>query len=82
MGLYTLLRKLRIPLWGAAVAGGLFLVLYGMLTGFSVSACRAVGMYLIHMLGEIWGKTYDMLTAMGVLLVILLFNNPMLVDHS
>ncbi len=82
MGLYTLLRKLRIPLWGAAVAGGLFLVLYGMLTGFSVSACRAVGMYLIHMLGEIWGKTYDMLTAMGVLLVILLFNNPMLVYHS
>ncbi len=82
MGLYSLLRKLRIPLWGAAVTGGVFLVLYGMLTGFSVSACRAVGMYLIHMLGEIWGKTYDMLTAMGVLLVILLFNNPMLVYHS
>ncbi len=82
MGFYSLLRKIRMPLGTAVVLGGLFIVLYGMLTGFSVSACRAIGMYLIHMLGEIWGKTYDMLTAMGVLLVGLLISNPGLVYHS
>ena len=66
-GIYHLLRKCRVGAKGAAFYGGIVIVLYGMMTGFGVSACRAIGMYLIHMLGEIWGKTYDMLTAMGVL---------------
>lgn len=79
---YSLLRKMHMPLRGAAVTGAVFIVLYGMLTGFSVSACRAIGMYLIHMLGEVWRKTYDMLTAMGVLLVGLLLRTPRLVYHS
>ncbi len=82
MGLYYLLRKCGMGLRGAAVMGGMVIILYGMLTGFGVSACRAVGMYLIHMLGEIWGKTYDMLTAMGVLCVVMLAGNPRLVYHS
>lgn len=55
---------------------------YGMMTGFGVSACRAIGMYLIHMLGEVWGRTYDMLTAMGVLAVVMLADNPLLSYHS
>ncbi len=82
MGLYRLLRKCRVPMKLAAVLGGILIILYGMLTGFGVSACRAIGMYLIHMLGEIWGKSYDMLTAMGVLCVTLLAENPRLVYHS
>lgn len=82
MGMYSLLKKCKVGAKGAAFWGGIVIVLYGMLTGFSVSACRAIGMYLIHMLGEIWGKTYDMLTAMGVLCVCLLLENPRLVYHS
>ncbi len=82
MGLYQLLRKCRFPMKSAAFLGGLLIVLYGFMTGFGVSSCRAIGMYLIHMLGEIWGKTYDMLTAMGVLCVVLVLSNPRLVYHS
>lgn len=82
MGVYYLLRRCRCTVKGAAVCGGILIIMYGMLTGFGVSVCRAIGMYLIHMLGEIWGKTYDMLTAMGVLAIVLLLGNPRLVYHS
>lgn len=82
MGFYQLLRRLTIPILPAALAGGVVILLYGIMTGFGVSACRAIGMYLIRMLGEIWGRTYDMLTAMGVLAVIMLLENPLLSYHS
>ncbi len=82
MGLYRGLRRLSCPMSGAAVLGGLLIVGYGIMTGFGISACRAIGMYLIRMLGEILGRTYDMLTAMGVLAVIMLVDNPLLVYHS
>lgn len=82
MGLYKGLRKVSCPMWLAAILGGLLILLYGIMTGFGISACRAIGMYLIRMLGEIWGRTYDMLTAMGVLAVTMLLKNPRLVYHS
>ncbi|MBQ6696645.1 MAG: DNA internalization-related competence protein ComEC/Rec2 [Lachnospiraceae bacterium] len=82
MGLYKGLRKLTCPMSVAAVLGGISILLYGMMTGFGISACRAIGMYLIHMIGELWGKTYDMLTAMGMLAVFLVYRNPYFVYHS
>ncbi len=82
MGFYKGLRQFTIPVIPAAIAGGVVILLYGIMTGFGVSACRAIGMYLIRMLGEVWGKTYDMLTAMGVLAVIMLIENPLLSYHS
>ncbi len=82
MGIYSLLRKGSCPLGIAAVFGGSFIIFYGLLTGFGVSSCRAIGMYLIRMLGEIWGKIYDMLTAMGVLAILMVWENPRLVYHS
>lgn len=82
MGFYQVLRRLTIPIIPAAIVGGVVILLYGIMTGFGVSACRAIGMYLIRMLGEIWGRTYDMLTAMGVLAVVMLLDNPLLSYHS
>ena len=82
MGLYKALRKLGCPIRLAAIVGGGVIILYGLMTGFGISACRAIGMYLIHMLGELLGKTYDMLTAMGVLAVLMLIDNPLLIYHS
>ncbi len=82
IGFYQMLRRLTLPIVPAAVLGGVIILLYGIMTGFGVSACRAIGMYLIRMLGEVWGKSYDMLTAMGVLAVTMLLNNPLLSYHS
>ncbi|MCM1192614.1 MAG: DNA internalization-related competence protein ComEC/Rec2 [Butyrivibrio sp.] len=76
MSLYRLLRRLRLPVVPCAGVGAAALILYGMMTGFSVSACRAIGMYLIRMLGEICGRTYDMLTALGILAAGMALANP------
>ena len=82
MSLYELLRRLRIPVWMSALAGCILLLLYGAFTGFGLSACRAIGMYLIRMLGEVIGRTYDMLTALGVVAAVMVFSNPWYLSHS
>lgn len=81
MGLYRLLRRLGCPVMVAAILGGGLLFLYGILTGMGVSACRAIGMYLIRMLGLLLGRTYDMVTALGVMAVIMLIGNPAYLLH-
>lgn len=81
MGLYGLLRRCGCPIAPAAIAGGCVLALYGGMVGWGISTVRAIGMYLIRMLGEIWGRRYDMLTAMGVLAAGMVCHNPRLVYH-
>lgn len=67
MGLYQLLRRISVRSDVAALCAGMVLVLYGIMTGMSVSACRAIGMFLLRMLAVLWGRTYDLLTATAVL---------------
>ncbi len=81
MSVYRLLRKSSSPIVPAAVIGAVFLLLYGCMTGFGISACRAIGMYMIHMLGEVTGRSYDLLTAAGLLMAIMLLDNPRLLYH-
>lgn len=82
MSVYKLLRKGGIPVCPAALAGSILLLLYGGMAGFGVSACRAIGMYLIKMLGEMAGRTYDMLTALGVMGAAMALYNPFYLQHS
>ncbi len=82
MGIYRLLRKMGAPVGVSALVGGVVLVLYGFLTGMSVSACRAIGMYLLHLLAKILGRTYDMQTAFGLLVTITLIYNPEYIFHQ
>lgn len=81
MGLYRMLRRWGCPIIPAALAGGCVILLYGGMVGWGISAARAIGMYLIRMLGEIWGRHYDMLTAMGVLAAGMICHNPRLAYH-
>ncbi|MGN0168971.1 MAG: ComEC/Rec2 family competence protein [Acetatifactor sp.] len=82
MGLYRLLRRFGLPTWAAALAGGLVMVSYGAMTGFGVSACRAIAMYLLRMLAEITGRTYDMLNALGAVGAGMLLYNPNYLENS
>ncbi len=76
MGIYKILRRIRMPVWMAAICGGSVLFLYGVMTGMSLSACRAIGMYFIRMLAAVVGRSYDMLTALGVIGAIMVWQNP------
>lgn len=82
MSVYKLLRRVGLPIGVAACAGSVLLVLYGGMTGFGVSACRAIGMYLLRMLAELLGRTYDMLIALGVLAAVMVTVNPYYLRHS
>lgn len=82
MGLYRLLRRGSCPAAAAALAGGGWILLYGGMTGFGISACRAIGMYLIRMLAEAWGRSYDMLTALGVVGAGMVCLHPEYLGHS
>ncbi len=81
VGLYKLLRKVGLPVWAAALLGGTVLVLYGMMTGFGVSVCRAIGMYLLRMLALLIGRTYDMLTALGFVGAVMVVIHPAWLGH-
>lgn len=82
MSVYTLLRKAGMPVIPAAAAGSVLLSGYGCMTGFGVSACRAIGMYGIKMLGEMAGRTYDMLTGLGVMAAVMVAGNPYYLQNS
>lgn len=82
MSLYRFLRRLKLPIVPAALAGGCILLFYGCMAGFSVSACRAIGMYLLRMLAEILGRTYDMLTALGILAAAMVLYNPFYLQNA
>lgn len=82
MSLFKLLKRIGVPLWLAALCGGVVLWFYGMMTGMGISACRAIGMYFIRMLGICLGRTYDMMTAWGVVGLLMVLGNPYYLQHS
>ncbi|MBO4749699.1 MAG: ComEC/Rec2 family competence protein [Lachnospiraceae bacterium] len=82
MGLYELLRRLGVGGKLSAVLAGTVLFLYGIMTGMSVSACRAIGMFLLRMFASVVGRTYDLLTALAVMACVLLIHAPSICLNS
>lgn len=82
MGLYQLLRKTGVPTGPAAVLGSVFLLAYGALTGFGISVCRAIGMYLLKMLAEVLGRTYDLLISLSLMAALMVTVNPLYLQNS
>lgn len=77
LGIYQLLKRIGFCEWFSISISILFLLFYGMLTDFSVSASRAIIMIILALLAKLVGRTYDMLTAMAVSGIIILLNCPM-----
>ena len=79
---YGLLRKAGAGYGRAAVAGGAVLTFYSILTGASPSVIRALIMTLCGFLAAYLGRTYDLLSAMGLSGLMLLWYSPYLVDQA
>lgn len=76
MGLFSLLKKAGL---GNGLAGFLSLAVmlqYGLLTGGSVSAMRAVCMFVLAVGAKILGRIYDLLTALALSAILLLLDSP------
>lgn len=76
MGLYELLKKTGLGIWSAGFLSLIVMIFYGEMTGESVSAMRAVSMFLIATGAKILGRIYDMMTALSVSAMILLLESP------
>lgn len=76
MGLYTLLKKAGLGIFPAGIIALVLMVLYGVMTGASVSAMRAVCMFLLSIGAKILGRIYDPMTALALAAILLLLDAP------
>lgn len=76
MGIYRLLKRLRIPMHLSVIISVIIIIGYGSMTGMSLSAVRAIFMFTVHLAADMAGRTYDMMTALSLAAVILLMEQP------
>ena len=82
MGVFNLLRKMRLGMKPAAFVSTGLLLLYAILTGMSVSTLRAFIMFALVMGAKLSGRTYDSFTAAALAAILILIDNPYYLFYS
>ena len=82
MGLYKLLRRIGFLCPMSAIVSGIFVVLFGVMTGNSVSATRAIVMFVCAVNAQVLGRRYDILSAVSLSAIILILKNPYVIANS
>lgn len=82
MGLYRLLRRIGFLCPMSAIVSGIFVVLFGVMTGNSVSATRAIVMFVCAVNAQVLGRRYDILSAVSLSAIILILKNPYVIANS
>ncbi len=82
MGVYSFFRKRRANFTISGIFAGSISIVYGFLTGGSISSIRAIGMFLVYLGAQILGESYDMLTSLSLLGLILLLQEPLYITNS
>ena len=82
MGIYSILRKLRIPAILSSVMGFLCMLGYGVMTDAGTSSLRAVLMFTLFLGARIAGRTYDLRTALALAGMILLAGQPLSIKST
>ena len=81
-GIYLVIRRTGAGYGRAGMISAVLVVSYGIMTGSSGSAVRAVIMTLCLWLAAVKGRSYDTLSALGLAALILLYREPYLLYHS
>ncbi|OON87926.1 hypothetical protein BXO88_01745 [Oribacterium sp. C9] len=81
-GFHGLLRKCGADKKTAGSLAAVLVLSYGIFTGSSGSAMRAVIMLLMKFLGEAVGRSYDMLTALSLSCILLVGAEPYIIFGS
>ena len=77
-GLYRILKRCGMGFTASAVLSGTVMVLYLIMSGAGISSVRAVIMFIILLLGECLGKSYDMPSSVSLAGIILLISYPLM----
>lgn len=81
-GFYKILRNRRLNFLLSGIMAGMLLIGYGYLTGNGVSTKRAIAMIILFMLAQWIGRSYDMLNSLGGVCLLLLWENPFLIEYT
>lgn len=81
-GIYVVLRLAGLGYGKAAAVGSVLVVSYGIMTGGSGSAMRAVIMILCMWTAAWAGRTYDTLSALSLAAIVLVWDHPYLLMQS
>lgn len=76
MFLFLLLRKGGLEFKLSCISCIGVVICYGIMTGFGVSAYRAVIMFTIAMIARILGRTYDIVSSLSLAAILILMDNP------
>ncbi len=84
IGIYSFLKKFLAPkFWFiAALLSGVVMIMYGIMTGGSPSAIRSIVMFVLHLLSDSIGRTYERLTALSIAAVTLCLFEPRLIFQT
>lgn len=82
IGLYKLLKKMRVPVVLSTLLAVAVMIMYGDMVGSSASAFRAIFMFALKMGAEVLHRTYDMLTALALAAVGILLEQPLYIYHA
>ena len=76
LGLYKILRKTGLSVGACTVLAGVCVIGYVVLTGSSISAWRACIMFLFAAAADVFGRSYDALTALSIQAIVTLLITP------
>lgn len=82
MGCFGKMRNLKCSYPVAAFVSLLVLYLFGTMSGMGISTKRAVGMFFLLMMANLIGRSYDSLSALAFVALLLLNDNPFLIENS
>ncbi|MCR5195685.1 MAG: DNA internalization-related competence protein ComEC/Rec2 [Pseudobutyrivibrio sp.] len=82
MFVYRFFRRRRLGYVTSGILSGALAIIYGIITGGSVSSIRAIGMFILFLVAQMLGECYDMLTAMAIMALALLVPNPLYITNS
>ncbi|MGN0266935.1 MAG: ComEC/Rec2 family competence protein [Lachnospiraceae bacterium] len=82
MGVFRILRETVLGLAGGSLLAGGITVVFCLMTGSGTSTVRAVICFLLFLLAEFTGKTYDFLTGIALAGILILADHPLMLFQS
>lgn len=75
MGLYKFLRKRRMNFWNTGIVVSFVVICYTIMTGMSISTERAAGMLILSIFAMAAGRSYDLLSGLGIMIMFIIGDN-------
>lgn len=82
MFVFKLCNLLGMKKWLCVTLSEMFLIIYIMMVGFSASAVRAAIMFTMYMGSILLKRSYDLITALGIALIVITSFNFMIIFDS